>query len=320
VYRKLIFPVLALLLAILACSVQINATDPPPAAITDTSSPPVVITITETPTLPLPAPVSALTVELLRNATYDLFAFTGTPRTVTLVNGSYESSSDPAAVDYLSVSMSDLVAFGDLNYDSINDAAVILGINTGGSGAFIIIAAVLDIGGSPAHVASVYIGDRAINNNLAITSGEILSDILIHGVDDPLCCPSFHTQQGFRLYGSQLVMTRRLTWTGGMQRAININPPADLDDVTYPFTISGSVTIGPFENTLAYAVYTPDNTLVTNSSVMTDSPNLGDPGSFSLPLDLSMAGVYGLVRIEFSELSMMDGSVMTLDSVLVKVH
>jgi len=30
--------------------------------------------------------------------------------------------------------------------------------------------------------------------------------------------------------------------------------------------------------------------------------------------------VYGLVRIEFSELSMADGSVMTLDSVLVNVH
>jgi hypothetical protein len=77
--------------------------------------------------------------------------------------------------------------------------------------------------------------------------------------------------------------------------------------------------VGPFENILAYAVYTSDNTLVTNSSVMTDSPNPGDPGSFSLPVDPSMAGVYGLVRIEFSELSMADGSVMTLDSVLVNV-
>jgi len=318
--RKLIVPVLALLLALLACSVQINTTETPSTAITEPSIPPLVITITETPTLPLPAPVSALTVELLRNGTYDLSAFTGTPRTVTLVNGSYASSTDPAAVDYLSVSMSDLVAFGDLNYDSLNDAAVILGINTGGSGTFVYIAAVLNIGGSPAQVASVFIDDRPMINSLSIASGEILSDIITHGVDDPMCCPSFQTRQGFRLYGRQLVLTRRLTWTSGMQRSININSPADLDDVTYPFTISGGVTIGPFENTLAYAIYTSDNTLVTNGSVMTDSPNPGDPGSFSLPLDLSMAGVYGLVRIEFSELSMMDGSVMTLDSVLVKVH
>lgn len=318
--QKLIVPVLALMLVLLACSVQINTTETPASAITDTSIPPVVVSITETPTLYLPAPVSELSEELLRNGTYDLPAFTGTPRTVTLVNGSYASSTDPAAVDYISVSMSDLVAFGDLNYDSFIDAAVILGINTGGTGTFIYIAAVLDRGGSPVHVASVYIDDRAFNTSLAITSGEILSDILIHGVDGPLCCPSFQTRQGFRLFGSQLLLTRFLTWTTGVQRAINIDSPADLDDVNYPFTISGSVSIGPFENTLAYAIYTSDNTLVTNGSVMTASPNPGDPGSFSLPLDLSMAGVYGLVRIEFAEISMMDGSVMTLDSVLVKVH
>ncbi len=89
--------------------------------------------------------------------------------------------------------------------------------------------------------------------------------------------------------------------------------------MTYPFTVTGSVTIGPFENTLGYKLYTPDNTLVNSGSVMTDSPDMGAPGNFSLPVDLSMAGVFGLVRIEFVENSMMDGSVMTLDSVLVNV-
>jgi hypothetical protein len=115
-------------------------------------------------------------------------------------------------------------------------------------------------------------------------------------------------------------LTHRATWSAGTQRAININSPADLAEVSYPFTVSGSVTVGPFENTLAYAVYTSDNTLVTNGSVMTDSPNAGFPGNFSIPINLSMAGVFGRVRIEFVEYSMMDGSVMTLNSVLVNVH
>ena len=309
--RKLILPALVFALALLACSIQINTTDLPPASITESPT---------LPTLPpLPPSVPELTADGLRNATYDISDFTGTPRTVTLVNGSYASGPDPAAADYISVYMGDTVAFGDLNYDDVNDAAVILGINAGGTGVFTYIAAVLNIGGAPAHVASVFIDDRPMINSLFIASGEILSDIIIHGADDPGCCPSFQTQQGFRLYGSQLVLTRRATWSAGTLRAINIGSPADLADVIYPFTVSGNVTIGPFENTLAYAVYTSDNTYVTGGSVMTDSPNPGDPGNFSLPVDLSMAGGYGLVRIEFVEYSMMDGSVVTLDSVLVNV-
>lgn len=324
--RKLILPFLALALALLACSVQINTTNPPHMSITDTLIPPIIAT--ETPPLPtLPPPpltpsVPELLLDSLRNATYDITDFTGTSRTVTLVNGGYASGPDSIAADYLTVYMGDLVAFGDLNYDGVNDAAVILGINTGGTGVFTYIAAVLNISGTPAHVASVFIDDRPMINRLSITSGEILSDIILHGADDPGCCPSMSVEQGYRLANiNELILSR---WagqtTGGLPRAININSPADLANVSYPFTVSGSVTIGPFENTLAYSVYTSDNTLVTNGSVMTDSPDPGDPGSFSLPVNLSLAGVYGLVRIEFSELSMADGSLMTLDSVLVNVH
>jgi len=324
--RKLFFPVLAIMIVILACSVQINTTDPPPTSITNTSISPEITIITEIPDLPaLPPPppppsVPELSLDSLRNAIYDISDFTGTPRTITLVNGGYASGSDPASADFLTAFLGELVAFGDLNYDGVNDAAVLLGINTGGTGTFTYVAAVLNIGGAPVHAASVFIDDRPVIGSLSITSGEILSDNTIHGPDDPMCCPSFQTQQGFRLYGSHLVLTRRTTWFGGTQRAININFPADLANLSYPFTVTGSVTVGPFENTLAYSVYSPDNTLITNGSVMTDSPDAGLPGNFSLPVNLSMAGVYGLVRIEFKELSMADGSVLTLDSVLVNLQ
>jgi hypothetical protein len=53
---------------------------------------------------------------------------------------------------------------------------------------------------------------------------------------------------------------------------------------------------------------------------MIDSPEAGLPGNFSLPVDLTMAGVCGLVRIEFAEYSMADGSLVTLDSVQVNVR
>jgi hypothetical protein len=301
-------PILVLALTVLACSVEFNVTDLPPASATDT--------------LPaLPPPPAELTVDSLLNATYDISDFYGSPYSVTLVNGAYASGSDPLAPGYVGVTISDLIAFGDLNYDGVADAAVILGINTGGTGFFTYIAAVLNISGAPVHAASVYIDDRPMIDSLTIFAGEILAQTTIHGADDPMCCPSKPVEQGYRLYnGNQLVLTRWAGQTpGGTPRQINVTSPADLAVVVYPFTVTGSVTVGPFENTLAYNIYAPDNTYVTGGSVMTDSPNPGDPGNFSLPVDLTMAGVFGLVRIEFIEYSMADGSVMTLDSVLVSV-
>ncbi len=315
-HRKLITPVLILALTVLACSVEFNVTEAPvpPGGATDT------------PTLPglpppPPPPVTELTVDGLRNGTYDISDVVGYPLTVTLVDGLYVSGSDPSAADYISVQSGDYPAFGDLNYDSVNDAAIVLGINLGGTGVFTYIAAVLNIGGTPLHVASAYIDDRAMIPSLIISSGEILAQTVIHGPDDPMCCPSKPVEQGYRLYnGNQLVLTRWAGQTpGGTPRQINVTSPADLAVVSYPFTVTGSVTVGPFENTLAYNIYTPDNTYVTGGSVMTDSPNPGDPGNFSLSVDLTMAGVFGLVRIEFIEYSMADGSVMTLDSVLLNV-
>jgi len=315
-------PLLVLPLAIMACILPFVAGTPATSPTSATGVPVVTSPIPDTPSVPSLPPTSSsgLTLDSLRNASYDISAFFGSPMTVTLVNGSYSSSSDPAAVDYMSVSMGDMVAFGDLNFDGVSDAAVILAINTGGTGVFTYIASVLDISGAPVNVASVFLDDRPIVNSLSISNGEILADTVIHGASDPGCCPGLQAQFGFRLYGSQMVLTRRASWLAGLERAINITTPADLAVVNYPYTVSGNVTVGPFENTLAYAVFTSDNTLVTNGPVMTDSPNPGEPGNFSHTIDLSMAGVYGLVRIEFAELSMKDGSVVTLDSVLVNVH
>jgi hypothetical protein len=280
--------------------------------------------VTPTPVTPLPEvtePSPDFDLSLLGNATYMLEGCDGSLQAFPLTNGSYASGPDPMAVGYTSVTLGDQLALGDLNFDGANDAAVILGVNCGGTGVFTYIAAVLNSGGVPLMAASVFIDDRPMIDNLAISSGEILADILVHGPDDPMCCPALQTQQGYRLYASQLVLSRMARQTpGGSMRAINITSAADLSVAAYPLTVSGSTTIGPFENTLGYNIYTEDNTLVTGGSVMTDSPNPGDPGNFSLTTDLSLAGVFGRVRIEFIEYSMADGSILALDSVLLDVH
>lgn len=288
--------------------------------------PAVLPTIAPPPTAPVPpsAPtvsMPALTLDSLRNATYDVSEFVGAPYIVTLVDGQYASGNDPMAENYLFVQLGDQVAFGDLNYDGVDDAAVVLAINAGGTGVFTYLAAVLNVGGSPLHVASVFLDDRPQVNSLNIVAGEVIAQAIVHGPDDPGCCPSQPVEVGYRLYGNALVLTYLASQTpSGFPRRITITFPSDLVTLALPFPLTGYVTVGPFENTLAYQIYGPDNTLLERGSVMTDSPNPGDPGNFSISaIDLSPYGVHGLVRIEIVEYSMQDGSVMTMDSVLVNI-
>jgi hypothetical protein len=130
---------------------------------------------------------------------------------------------------------------------------------------------VLNNSGAPVFAASAFINDRPMINSLSIVNGEILSDFILHNADDPMCCPTLQTRQGYRLFGSQLVRTRWVTWTpDNHERTITVNSPADGADVTNPFTVSGDVTIAPFENNLVYRIYLPDGTLANESSLMVD--------------------------------------------------
>lgn len=124
------------------------------------------------------------------------------------------------------------------------------------------------------------------------------------------------------MFGSQLVQTRWVTWTpDNHERTITVNSPADRADVTNPFTVSGDVTIAPFENNLVYRIYLPDGTLVNESSLMVDSGGvLGGPGTFSQNFDLSNAGITGQVIIQFLDLGAADGTTMAMGSVVLTVH
>ena len=70
--------------------------------------------------------------------------------------------------------------------------------------------------------------------------------------------------------------------------------------MTNPFTVSGSVTIAPFENTLTYRLFLPDGTKVNEATLLVDSGGIaGGPGTFSQPFNLSNAGISGPVIIQF---------------------
>ncbi|MGA2490233.1 MAG: hypothetical protein ABSF99_08615, partial [Anaerolineales bacterium] len=207
--RKIVLPLLILVLAVMACNIQSappTQTVPITAASTDTPMPPTptmpVSTVpTDTPLLPQPTnttvPVTSvpagLTVDMLKNATYYTPAF---GRTVTLVNGSY---SDGSGASVFSVRMLGIYAFGDLNGDGKADAAVLLDESGGGSGEFESVIAVTNQGGAPHQESQAQLGDRVQIKTVDISSGVIHLDMIVHSPNDPLCCPSLPQKQNFWL-------------------------------------------------------------------------------------------------------------------------
>lgn len=303
--RKLIL-FLSLLLWTSACSVSsIFSLTPTPT--------PYIYPTAETPVVP------ALTVDALRNASYTLPNFMGDLFVYPLSDGKY-TLGDPAVTGYVEVKLLETYAFGDLNNDGVNDAAVLLAQNFGGTGVFVSINAVLNDGGQPRHVASSMIDDRPQIQHLDIRNGEIFLEAVVHALNDPACCPELSVTRSFRLRGVSLTLVRATTrLPGGQERAVTIESPSDGTEIRGQLVITGSVTIAPFENTLTYRVYNEQGNELFAGPVMVNAADLGAPGTFSATLDTS-AFPMGRVRIVVADLSAADGSVLAMDSVEIIIQ
>ncbi len=102
-------------------------------------------------------------------------------------------------------------AFGDLNGDGATDAAVALVENSGGSGVFWYLAAMINQDGKPVNVATHFLGDRWQVQSMVITDGEIVLDAVTHGPEDPMCCPSVEKSLTFVFQDGQWVETTPAT-------------------------------------------------------------------------------------------------------------
>lgn len=303
--RKLILA-LSLLLWTSACSpASIFGLTPTPT--------PYIYPTAETPTVP------ALTVDALRNASYTLPNFTGDLFLYQLTDGKY-TLGDPAVTGYVEVTLLDTFAFGDLNNDGVNDAAVLLAENFSGTGVFVSANAVLNEGGQPRHAASSMIDDRPQIVNLDIRDGEIFLEAVVHAFDDPACCPELSVTRSYKLSGASLTLVRATTrLSNGQERVIAIESLSDGTEIRGELVIRGSVSIAPFENTLTYRVYNEQGNELAAGPIMVDAADFGAPGTFSIMLDTSTFSM-GRVRIVVADLSAADGSVLAMDSVEIIIQ
>jgi hypothetical protein len=150
------------------------------------------------------AGTAPLTEEDLKNAEYQGIY----PEVVKLTDGQYEG--EPfveGGASRPTVFFSEPYASGDLDGDGVDDAAVLLVENSGGSGSFVYLAAVLNREGKPDNIDTQLLGERAQVQALTIADGQISVTMVTHGPDDPMCCPTQEEERIYELQQNELVQT-----------------------------------------------------------------------------------------------------------------
>lgn len=144
-----------------------------------------------------------LTLGELKNAEYYIPSYR---ETVQLENGSYFRPWSPGSATGLEVKLfDDKIAFGDLNGDGKEDAAVIVYSSGGGSGSFRDLAIVINQADESLSPAPQFLGDRVKINSITVQSGIITLDMIIHGEGDAMCCPSLEKTFKYELFENQLI-------------------------------------------------------------------------------------------------------------------
>ena len=128
--------------------------------------------VVETPKTETPEKGLELSINDIKNSTYKMPGITKGQeyKIIQFVNGRYEENGYNANIKK--------VAFGDLNNDNKEDAAVILSNWSGGTGILYWLAIVVNKNGSSSHIATQNLGDRIVVNSTKIQGGIIIVDML----------------------------------------------------------------------------------------------------------------------------------------------
>jgi hypothetical protein len=251
----------------------------------------------------------------IRNAQYQLGATEGL-RIVQLADGKFEQGVY-GGTDFVSVTVTDFVATGDLNNDGINEFAALIAENYGGTGVFTFLTVFADVNGELIYQTSTMVDDRPGLNALAIENGEIFLDAVIHTLEDPLCCPTLRMTRHYRLVlTNQLEMTDYTTFTpDGRPRTITIETPVSGTETYSSIQFRGTVAIAPFENNLTYRIYDLVGVELSVGSITVKAAELGGPGTFDSVISLGNILSGSAVRVEIQDISAADGSLLAMDSV-----
>ena len=134
----------------------------------------------------------------------------------------------------------DPLAFGDLNGDGIEDAAVVLLLVDGNAG-HRYLAAVLNENGAPRHVASVFLGLNIGIDSVTIADGVVTLQTKQLGPNDPTCCPTKEVVATFRLNDNDWKLVAE---TPPGQVTANFNVHADANTIATALEALRSTELG----------------------------------------------------------------------------
>jgi hypothetical protein len=265
-----------------------------------------------------PSPATPTTpsevVQEIRNTPYQLGA-ADTLQVVQLTDGRFEQGT-PGSDDFMSVMMTDFVAVGDLSHDGTDEAVALVSENYGGTGVFVFLVVYSQTDGTWRFETSNMVDDRPQLNAISIANGEIFLDVVIHGIDEPMCCPTLRTTRHYRFADTLLDLIDYTTFTpAGEPRTIMIESPADGSEVFTSIPVQGGVAVAPFENNLVYRIYDISGIELSAGAINVSVPDPGAPGTFEsvIPLGNILSGA--TIRLEVQDLSAADGSLLAMDSV-----
>lgn len=237
-------------------------------------------------------------------------------KNVKLTDGKYEAGD---GADYALVEVLPQSTLADLNGDGVQDAAVLLAENTGGSGVFVSLVAFLSSENGFSESQAVLIDDRPQINSLSVANGKITIDALIHAENDAMVSPSLRVMESYMIYGDSLSLVGLESTLADSVRRIKVEIPAEEDIVAGNIEVKGSMPIAPFENTLRYRFYDASGKVLEEGAFKVESTDVGKPASFDNLLTPPTAPGGTKLRLELAELSAKDGSPLCLASVDLKV-
>lgn len=291
-----------------------------PAADQTTPFPATATPVVPTPVVPTPLPAApGISPEQVRNSKYQL-GFLDQIRLVQLTDGQYQEGA-AGSTDYISVSVTDFIARGDLNADGENEAVAIVAENYGGSGTFVFLVVYQYLNDEAVFLTSIFLDDRPLINHLDVENGEIFVDVVVHDKDDPMCCPTLATTRHYLLNGVNLILTNYTSKTPtGESREIKIVAPVEGAQVSGIIRLLGNITIAPFENNLVYRVYDLGGVELSAGPVNVEATDPGAPGRFEKAVDLGNVITNTTVRIAVQDINAADGSLFAMDSVMLNVR
>lgn len=238
-------------------------------------------------------------------------------KSVQLSNGMYSStdSNDP----YI-VILQPQVVFEDLNGDGNQDAVVLLTENGGGTGWFVSIAVIVSQDGEFVQIGQFPIDDRPMIQSLEIVDGDIVLKATIHRATDVMVEPTQQVIQRYRVVENMLLkIALDSEISNGQMRTIILDQPVDGSEINSRFQVTGNMPIAPFENNLRLSLYSLDGTVLYQSGFMVSASDPGAPATFDNQIVIDGLPTGKWVQLELAELSMADGSIMTSNSVVVKI-